>query len=458
MKYDEFLTDKLHQGSDSGFAPLFMPDYLFDFQSFMVDYAIRKGRAALLEDCGLGKTVQFLVWAENIVRHTNKPVLVLTPLAVAEQTVREAVKFGIEAVRSNDGKISSPKIYVTNYEKLHFFDWKKFGGIVCDESSCLKSADAARRKSITDFMSKIPYRLLCTATAAPNDYLELGTSSEALGYLGFTDMLNRFFKNDNNNSSLRRRFGEAPKWRFRGHAELPFWRWVCSWARAIRKPSDIGFDDHKFILPELIENNHIVAAGRKNSRGFFKDMPLIAQDLREQREEKRKTLDTRCQLVSELVNTKKPALVWCHLNDEGDLLERLISDAEQISGKDSDDSKEEKLLAFVDGKIRVLITKPKIGAWGLNFQHCSHITTFPSHSFEQKYQGIRRCWRFGQKNPVVVDTVMSKGEERVEQNLKRKELAASAMFENLVAQMNDAIGIEKTNNFKKELETPEWQR
>jgi hypothetical protein len=418
----------------------------------MCEYAITKGRSALLEDCGLGKTIQHLVWSQNIVEHTNKPVLILTPLAVAEQTKREGEKFGIETNRSNDGQVKG-KITITNYEKLHLFNWQDYSAVVCDESSRIKSSSSQTKQEVTDFMRKIPYRLLCTATAAPNDYLELGTSSEALGYLGFLDMLNRFFKNDNNNTTMRRMYGEAPKWRFRGHAEIPFWRWVCSWARALRKPSDLGFNDDGFILPELIENEHVVEA-RKLAEGMLFSTP--AGDLIEQRAERKRTIEERCQRVAELVNHDKPALVWCHLNDEGNMLEKMIPDAIQVSGKDNDDRKEEKLLSFADGKSRVMITKPKIGAHGLNLQHCSHVTFFPSHSYEQYYQGVRRCWRFGQKNPVVVDIVMTEGERKVMSNLQRKSVAADLMFTRLVEEMNNARGIKEENKLVNKMEIPSW--
>jgi hypothetical protein len=400
----------------------------------------------------MGKSLMLMSWAENVVRETNKPVLVVTPLAVTAQIIREAEKFGIEAHRSNDGKPTGD-ITVTNYEKLDKFDWKDYSGVVCDESSRIKCADAATRQLVTAFTRKVPYRLLCTATAAPNDYIELGTSSEALGYLGFMDMLNRFFKNDNNNSGMRRMYGEMPKWRFRGHSELPFWRWVCSWARALRKPSDLGFSDDGFVLPPLHENEHLVMATNKRD-GFLFEIP--ARDLREQREERKRTIIERCEKVASLVDHDRPAFVLCHLNDEGDLMEKLIPDAVQVSGSDSDEVKEERLLGFADGKIRVLITKPKIGAHGLNFQHCNHITFFPSHSYEQYYQGVRRCWRFGQKRPVTVDIVLTEGERKVMLNLQRKAADADRMFDNLVAEMNNAEGINHINKIINSMEVPSW--
>lgn len=396
MGYKEFLKAKTQLGGNYGFKPLYMPSDLFDFQQSLVDWSLRKGKAALYEDCGLGKTFQQLVWAENIVRKTNKPVLVLTPIAVSYQTSMEASKFGIEARRSPDGKVHTG-INITNYERLHYFNPSDFSGVVCDESSILKSFDGKYKSAITEFMRKVPYRLLCTATAAPNDYIELGTSSEALGELGYMDMLGKFFKNDQNSIKATRSkrfekpsqmFNDSGKWRFKGHAETPFWKWVCSWARAVRKPSDLGFDDKQFILPELIENEHRVEVPAY-ANGLL--VPLPAVGLREQREERRNTITQRCEKVASLVNdTGKPAIVWCHMNDEGDMIEKIIPDAVQVSGKDSDESKEEKFIAFSKGNIRVLITKPKIGAWGLNFQHCNHMTFFPSHSFEQYYQGVRR--------------------------------------------------------------------
>lgn len=451
--YAEFLHDKAQSYGDSGFAPVWMPNWLIDFQQAIVEWSTRKGRSAILADCGLGKTPMQLVWAENVARKTGGNVLILTPLAVSHQAVREGEKFGIDVTRSNDGR--SHRITVTNYERLHYFNPSDFVGAVCDESSILKSFDGARRGEITAFMRKMDYRLLATATAAPNDYIELGTSSEALGYLGHMDMLNRFFKNDMNNSFTGRIRGEVIKWRFKGHAELPFWRWVCSWARAMRRPSDLGYDDDAFILPPLHEIEHLIEV-RNIADGMLFALPAVT--LKEQREERRRSLEDRCEHVARLVNdTGEPALVWCQLNDEGDLLERLIPDCVQVKGSDSDEAKEERMIAFADGKARVLVTKPKIGAWGLNFQHCAHITVFPSHSFEQYYQGIRRCWRFGQKRPVRVDIVTTEGERGVLANMQRKATQADKMFSSLVAEMNSAIEIDRSlSNFTKTQQVPLW--
>ena len=450
--YEKFIEGKSQGGTNDGFDPIWMPDFLFDFQKSLLEWSVRKGRAAIFADCGLGKTPIQLVWAENVVRKTNKPVLILTPLAVSAQHMREGEKFNIECHRSNDGK-SKPNITLTNYEQLHKFNPEDYGGVVCDESSILKSFKGVYKQEITVFMRKIKYRLLATATAAPNDYVELGTSSEAIGYMGHMDMLGKFFKNDLQNCSTGRYRGEMAKWRFKGHAELPFWKWVCSWARAIRKPSDLGFDDTKFILPPLIEQQHNVDV-ESLANGFLFSLP--AHGLQEQRDERRRSINERCERVAELVNGKKPALVWCHLNPEGDLLEKLIPDSVQVCGDDSDAAKEERLMAFEDGEIRVLVTKPKIAGWGLNFQQCSHVTFFPSHSYEQYYQGVRRCWRFGQKNPVTVDVVTTEGELNVLKNLQRKAGQADRMFSNLVAEMGNALNITKQETGKTKEKIPVW--
>jgi hypothetical protein len=271
--------------------------------------------------------------------------------------------------------------------------------------------------------------------------------------MGFMDMLNRFFKNDLNNSATRRHYGEAPKWRFNGHAELPFWRWVCSWARAMRKPSDLGFDDGAFILPPLTEHRHLVQARTLASGMLF---ALPAATLPEQREEKKRTVQERCERVAELTSHGDSALVWCQLNEEADLLEKLIPGAVQVAGHHRDEVKEERFLDFIDGRSRVMVTKAKIGALGLNFQHCAHVVDFPSHSYEQRYQGIRRCWRFGQKRAVRVDTVHTEGEARVLENQERKARQADAMFGNLVAEMNNAIHLSAKKTFATKLEVPSW--
>lgn len=452
LEYQEFLDRKRFKATPTGIDVDELHPMLFGFQRDLVRWALELGRAAIFADCGLGKTPMQLSWAENIVKQTGGNVLILTPLAVSYQTVREAEKFGIEVHRANDG-VARRGITVTNYERLEKFSPMDFVGVVCDESACLKNFTGVRRKEITIFMRKMQHRLLCTATAAPNDYTELGTSSEALGYLGYMDMLNRFFRNGKNNSSGGRYYGKVMEWRLKGHAEIPFWRWVCSWARALRKPSDMGYPDDNFILKPLTEEIHTVRARTLPEGRLFE---VHATNLQEQREEVQRTIAERCEKVAELVSHDKPALVWCHLNEEGRTLKRIIPDAVEVSGADSDESKESKLMDFANGNVRVLITKPKIGGWGLNFQHCAHVIVFPSHSFEQYYQAVRRCWRFGQQNPVKVDIVMTEGERRVFENLQSKSRAADVMFSRLVELMKDGQDYRRVDNFIQREDVPSW--
>lgn len=451
--YAEFLAGKSQLDGATGFEPDWMPEFLFPFQRALVEWAVRQGRAAIFADCGLGKTPMQLVWGHNVHRHTGKPVLLLTPLAVSFQTVIEAEKFGIEAAVSRDGSVAAP-ITVTNYDRLHLFDRHDFAGVIADESSAIKAFDGQRRDEVTRFMRKHPSRLLCTATAAPNDYTELGTSSEALGYLGHMDMLSRFFVNDQRTSDPKRNWS-GDGWRFKGHAETAFWRWVASWARAMRRPSDLGFDDEGFDLPELIQRQHVVKA-RNLREGVLFDMP--AQGLWEEREEARRTLVERCEKVAELVADSDRAVAWCHLNAEGDLLSRLIPGAVQVRGSDPADAKEEALTAFGRGEVRVLVTKPVIGAWGLNWQHCAHMAFFPSHSYEQFYQAVRRSWRFGQRRPVTVDIVTTEGGMNALRNLERKATAAARMFDALVAHMREGMAIERSDRYALNVEVPAWLR
>lgn len=457
--YAAFLEKRSQLRRGDGIEPRDLPPWLFGFQRQLVEWALARGRTAIFADCGLGKTPMQLVWADRIVRATGKRVLILTPLAVSHQTIAEAHKFDIEAHRVQVGELHAG-INVTNYERLHYYNPADFVGVVADESSILKNFDGTRKAQITQFLRKMPYRLLATATAAPNDYVELGTSSEALGELGYVDMLHRFFKSDSNTYSqggggnrLAGHGGVREKFRFKGHAEQPFWRWVSSWARALRCPSDFGFPDEGFVLPPLIERQHVVEA-RTRREGTLFDLP--AQGLDEQREERRRTIVERCEMVAQLVAHDRPALVWCHGNDEGKRLARMIPDAVEVAGCDSDDEKEARLLAFARGDIRVLVTKPKIGAWGLNFQHCAHVTFFPSHSFEQYYQGVRRCWRFGQTQPVIVDVVTTVGESNVMANLQRKALACDAMFSNLVSEMGHALHLARAEASVMTPEVPAW--
>lgn len=451
--YQDFIATRAQLTNAGGFEPTNLPGHLFDFQRALVEWAVRQGRGAIFADCGLGKTPMELAWAEQVHVHTGKPVLILTPLAVGFQTVAEAGKFGHDAAISRTGKPAAP-ITVTNYEQLSKFDPADFGGVVCDESSILKSFDGATRSLVTEFMRRLPYRMLGTATAAPNDWIELGTSSEALGGLGHMDMLSRFFTNKQRSTSSRGRnsSGEAITWRLKGHAEEPFWQWVASWARATRRPSDLGYDDGRFLLPDLIVRETLVEASRPAEGSLF-DVP--AYGLREEREESRRTLTERCEAAAAAIDGVDHAVSWCHLNDESALLTRLIPGAVELSGSDSPDEKEEKLAAFSRGEIRTLVTKPRLGAWGLNWQHCNRMTYFPSHSYEQWYQAIRRCWRFGQTRDVTVDVITTEGGRNVLANLQRKADKADEMFSALVAHMNDAAGITGAT-YDHKIEVPSW--
>lgn len=464
MKYDEFLAAKAQLANAGGFEPEGLPEHLFDFQRALVEWAVRQGRGAIFADCGMGKTPMALAWADQVFRHTGKPVLFLTPLAVGRQVIGEAEKFGYRDVAlSRDGRPWGA-ITVTNYEQLAKFDHADFGGVVCDESSILKSFDGATKAAVTEFMRQVQYRLLDTATAAPNDYTELGTSSEALGGLGHMDMLSRFFiAKDQKQSSrggrvmrweLSDRVGmDRPgSWRLKGHAEEPFWRWVASWARAIRKPSDFGFDDRQFVLPELIERTRVIEPSRVADGCLF-DVPAFG--LSEEREEIRRTMTERCEAAAAALGGAETGVAWCHLNDESTLLTKLIPGAVELTGSDSPYEKEEKLTAFSRGEIRFLVTKPKIGAWGLNWQHAHRMTYFPSHSYEQYYQAVRRMWRFGQQHPVEVDIITTPGGKRVLRNLQRKADQADEMFSSLVAHMNDALAA-TTVRYDREMELPAW--
>lgn len=452
-QYADFLARKAQLGNAEGFTPEDLPDHLFPFQRHLVDWAVRQGRGAIFADCGLGKTPMSLAWADQVVRRTGKPVLFLTPLAVGFQVASEAEKFGHDAAVSRTGEIVA-SVTVTNYEQLGKFDPSDFAGVVCDESSAIKSFDGVTRAAVTEFMRLVPYRLLGTATAAPNDWIELGTSSEALGGLGHIDMLTKFFTNKQGSVSSRGRGmgGEAVAWRLKGHAVEPFWRWVSTWARAMRRPSDYGFEDDGFHLPDLIVRQQIVQATRP-AEGTLFDVP--ANGLQEEREENRRTIVERCEAAAATLEDADRAVAWCHLNDESALLTRLMPGAVEVVGGDAPEVKEEKLSAFTRGEIRVLVTKPSIGAWGLNWQHCHRMTYFPSHSYEQWYQAVRRSWRFGQQHPVEVDVITTEGGKRILANLERKSAQADQMFTELVAHMNHALGVQ-AHTYEQEMKVPSW--
>jgi len=465
--YAEFLEKKSQAVLMDGFDPVWMPDFLFDFQVHLVEWAIRKGRAAIFADCGLGKTPQLLVWAENIVRHTNGNILIFAPLAVSQQIVREGAKFGVEVIRSDDGQPAG-KITVTNYERIEKFDPDDYVGVVCDEASIIKHWTGKTQKRVTRFMSKLQYRLLTTATPAPNDFVEMGTAGEALGSITYSQMLETFFRQISDDEKRRRAtpddiiqskrlswrvlqsFGQ---WSLKAHANEPFWKWVSSWARACRKPSDLGpYDDTKFILPPLNRQDHIVIP-RTPPPGRLFTVPAFG--LNQERAERRRTLDERSELACDLVKDSERAIVWCHLNPEGDRLERDIPGAVQVKGSQSLEQKEELIMSFLNCESRVLVTKAKIAGLGLNMQHCNHVVTFVDHSYEKFYQTIRRCWRFGQKKPVRLDVIATEGEINVKKNMDRKQRLSTEMFDSVIAFMNDSQSVNGTRNLIT-TETPTW--
>lgn len=412
-----------------GFDPVYMPKVLFDFQSHIVDWAIRKGRAAIFADTGLGKTLMQLVIAENLHRHTRGRVLILTPLAVAYQFIKESPLLDLSGIGySPDGKTLFP-ITITNYERLHYFNPSDFTGVMLDESSILKNFDGAIKTRITSFMRKHKYRFLSTATPSPNDFVELGTSSEALGYMGYTDMLGRFFTN---NEDTIKPQNIGTKWILKGHAVQSFFDWVKTWSITIRRPSDLGYSDDKMLLPHLNIVQHEVR-NKKNLvvDGQYQMFPMIAKRLTEVRAENKITRQERCEKAVQVATDMETVVYWCNYNNEGDLIAEMDPKAIQIKGSMKMEQKEEILMAFQDGGISRLITKPKITAFGLNWQHCNKTIYFPTFSYEQYYQAVRRFWRFGQQHPVGVHLIYSTGQRRIIDALQAKMKKADELFENL---------------------------
>jgi len=453
MEYTDFLETKKHTSSDFGISAKWMPKNMFDFQKYVTEYASKKGRAAIFLDTGLGKTIIELTLAVNYIRETNKPVLIITPLAVAFQFIREAEKFGIgDIMYSKDGKYTT-KIVICNYERLDKFNYNDFDCVILDESSILKNFQGAIKNQVTTFLKKVKYRYLFTATPSPNDFIELGTSSEALGYMGYTDMLTKFFTNNEDTISPQ---NIGTQWILKGHAKHDFFKWVSSWSISMRKPSDLGFSDDLHKLPRLIQKYHPVK-NEKNMviEGQIMLFNAIARRLTEVREEQRLTIDKRCEKAVELTEGHDTSVYWCNLNKEGELLKQLDPQSYEIRGSMDLDKKEELLLAFSRGEIKRLITKPKITAFGLNWQHCNHTVFFPTFSYEQYYQAIRRFWRFGQTKEVIVDLVYSDGQKRVLDGLLAKTEKANELFDRLNSNLNSKFEY-KVNGFDKEITLPKF--
>ena len=428
MDYMDFIASKRHSSIDAGIEPRYIPDFLFDFQRYAVEYSVRKGRCAVFFDTGLGKTLIELVNARNYFEHTGKPTLIITPLAVAFQFVDECERFGIGSIEySRNGKHSS-EIVVCNYERISKFKPSDFGCVILDESSILKNFEGAIKAQVTEFLKKVAYRFLFTATPSPNDFVELGTSSEALGYMGYTDMLGAFFTN---NEDTIKPQNIGTKWLLKGHATDSFFEWVSSWSISMRKPSDLGFDDTRFVLPDLKLNRHIVQNEDPLVIGGQTALfNYVAKSMKEIQAETRATVEKRCEKGAELAMARDISVMWCNRNDESDMLKRL-TDAVELKGTMPIDKKEEILIGFSKGEFKRLITKPTITAFGLNWQHCDHTVFFPTFSYEQYYQAIRRFWRFGQTKPVTVDLVLSDGQTRVLDSLVAKTEKANRLFDKL---------------------------
>jgi len=452
--YEKFLESKRHSIGNFGFKANYIPDIAFDFQKHVIEKAVEKGRVAVFLDTGLGKTLVQLSIAKNIVNHTNKKVLILTPLAVAFQFVLEAEKLGIEDVEySKDGK-HTKKIIICNYERLHYFNENDFEAVILDESSILKNFDGKIKQEVTSFVKKIPYRFLSTATPSPNDFIELGTSSEALGYMGYMDMLGKFFKNNQNSvDSNNRNIGE--KFYLKPHAEKDFFAWVNQWSIMAKMPSDLGFSNDRYNLPELIVNKHIVLNDSPiDIDGQMQMFNIIAKNFNEIRHEQKQTEEKRCEKAIELAQGKT-SVYWCNTNNESSILKHADKNAVEIIGSQSIDKKEEILLAFANGEIERLITKAKMTSMGLNWQHCNHSVFFPTWSYEQYYQAIRRFWRFGQKNDVTIDMVISDGQTRVLEALEQKTQKAIQLHKNLTENVNRSFE-NKVKEFNKDLIKPKF--
>jgi superfamily II DNA or RNA helicase len=429
MSYEEFIKRKSAGGDVTGLdGHGTIAGHLFDHQKDIVKWALSRGRAAVFADTGLGKTAIFLEWATHVA--VRGRVLILAPLAVAEQIVREGSKFGTACkyLREDDG---STPIVVTNYDMLHAFDPSKFVGVVLDESSILKAYTGKIRTQIIESFAATPYRLACTATPAPNDHTELGNHAEFLGIKSRVEMLAEYFVHDG---------GETQKWRLKGHAQDVFWEWVSSWACVIRRPSDLGYSDDGFKLPPLRMHEHVIPVDHEDAKQIGMLFAPEARTLSDQRATRRMTMDARVKVAAELAACDDPVLVWCELNDEADAITKSIPDAVQVKGSDSPEDKVDRLLGFAEGRYRVLVTKASIAGFGMNWQHCARMVfAGVSHSYEQTYQAIRRCWRFGQQRPVDVYVIRAETEGAIVANLRRKEADAERMAESMAEQMRGGL-------------------
>lgn len=443
MNYDDYVSRKLSRIPPTGIASGFeLPESMFPHQTALTSWAIKRGRAAIFADTGLGKSRMQVAWADAVHRHTGRPVLILAPLAVAPQTVVEGSGLGVNILHCREMAEVGPGINITNYDRLHKFDASHFGGVVLDESSCIKHHDTRTLKTLLEAFEQTPFKLCATATPAPNDWTELGTHAEFLGICTRQEMLAEFFTHDGGDTSV---------WRLKGHARHIFWQWVSTWGAMVRKPSDLGFDDSAYNLPPLHLHEHTVKTEMPLNGMLF---ATEAQTLSERRDARRMSIEDRVKDCASIVNAdSEPWVVWCDLNAEGDALTAAIDGAVQIAGSDAVEVKEQRLADFAAGKFRVLVSKPSICGFGLNWQHAARMAFVGvTDSFESYYQAVRRCWRFGQKRDVHVHIFASSAEGAVVANLKRKEHDATAMAESLSAETRDAVMAEVTG-LKRETNT-----
>ena len=432
MDYETFVKQKRRVEVATGHSPSDLNEHLFDFQHAIVTWAVRRGRAAIFADTGLGKTLMQLSWADEVASHTGGIVLILAPLAVSEQTIEQGSTFGIDVRRvPNGGTPDSPGVWITNYERMDHIDFESLHGLVLDESSILKSHDGKTRQRIINAAQRIPYRLSCTATPSPNDFEELGNQCEFLGVMTRTEMLATYFVNDT---------GDTGTWILKGWGQSRFWEWMGSWAVVLRNPSDIGFDGSRYILPAPEYIEHVVETEQSGDL-FAKP----AQTLAERRKAQRDSIEARCKALADVVNAdqSEPWLIWCHLNDEAEMLQQLIPGSVNVQGSDKPEDKAARMMDFSHGNLRVLISKPKICGFGMNWQHCARMAFVGlDDSFEKFYQAVRRCYRFGQKRNVLVHLFTAENEGQILQNLKRKELQHHEMSEKMIEHMKDIMNTE----------------
>ena len=432
--YQSFLARKAIVDMPTGFDPGELNPMLFHFQKDVTKWALRRGRAAIFEDCGLGKSFQQIEWCYRVTEKTNKPTLIVCPLCVAEQFVSEGSKLGIEVTHlRHGGRVEKAGVYVINYERLHLIVAADFIGVSLDEAGILKNYSGKIRTQIIEIFARTPYKIGATATPSPNDYMELGNHAEFLGVMTRAEMLSMFFVHDG---------GDTSQWRLKGHAESEFWKWLCSWAVNIRKPSDLGYDDAGFNLPPLTEIEHIIETEETPMEGMLFALP--ANTLNERRQARRASLGDRVQKVVDLVNSHdRPAVVWCNLNDESEALAKAINGAVEVTGSQDEETKEAGLKSFCDGSKRAIVSKGSICGWGQNWQHCADVYHCGlNDSQEEKYQKDRRCYRFGQKKPVTVHVVISGPEIRVLENIKRKQVDADRMAVEMVRHMAAISSVE----------------